>query len=244
MKRKYSLKHIVIPSIILCCTQTFANNTPPLPIDDKINTIALQQGTPLWHHVQFFAKKNGELTPDSMKRPHDYLGITQNVDIKIIAILNMLDRIQMPHTVGNLLPIANPASSGIWGANGQFIEDRFNQLADKAILDNGNLIITKEIFTNFLLSIPRDGTEKEAAATVTMGPFIFDITWEQVTQGSVNELFEFLGDYTLNQEKAFTVNELRRFYMYPDDYMQEIINKRSDSAPLKIEKCPYNHAVP
>ena len=250
MSKKSYLKLIAIQVAFIYSAVINANVMSPSAEvlhnrDSLIVTNNLDKDSPLWRHVQFFADKNSMLSRDSMKPPHDALGITENVEIKMSAILNMLDRRQLSYTVDNLVPIFNPASSGIWDTNGHFIEEKFNQLAALAILDNGNQIITKDIFNHFLQSIPRDGAEKGVAASVPFGPFVVDITWEQVTTGSVNELFEFLGDYTFKnngkEEKAFTVHELRRFYEYPDEYMVEVIHKGSNNAPLKTELCPYKH---
>lgn len=243
MIKKYRIKFILVQILILYSALINAGNTKSsdknqdnqLPTcAHHINSTALQQGTPLWHHVQFFANKKGELSKESMKPPHDCLGIKKNVGYKMDAILNILDRRQLSHTTDNLLYVFNPASSGLWDINGNFVESRFNQLAAMAILDNGNQIITKKLFNSFLQTIPRDGSEKDVAATIyIIWPFSTDITWDQVTDGSVNELFDFLGNYTLKRngtsEKAFTVSELRRFYEHSDEYMQDVINKRSAS---------------
>lgn len=253
MIKNYHIKFILVQIFIFYSVLINAGNTKLLDKNQHhqrpncttpINSTALQQGSPLWHHVQFFADKDGKLSKDSMKPPHDYLGIKKNVKYKMEAILNILDRRQLSHTTDSLTYVFNPASSGIWDINGNIVESRFNQLAAMAILDNGNQIITKELFNSFLQTIPRDGSEKEVAASVNIiWPFSVDITWDQVTNGSVNELFDYLGNYTLKRngtiEKAFTVNELRRFYEHSDEYMQDVIDKRFASGQNKLGKCPF-----
>lgn len=213
--------------------------------DQAIKPENLSEKSALWNHVQFFANKNGKLTKKSMKKPHDLLGITKNVSYKISAIFNMLDRKNYPYEVDYLISIYNPASSGLWDEKGEFNEGRFQQLSNLAIEHNGNKIITKKIFNTFLKATPRDGSEKNVAATVTIiWPIKVNITWEQVTKASVDELFGYLAtyDYKHNgkKEKAFTLEDLRLFYEHADLYMQKIIDRKHSQLKNQLETCPFS----
>jgi len=222
-------------------TLKHSKNHSNIDIDTK------QKNSALSRHVQFFAEKNEELNTESMKPPHDQLGISKNVKYKMQAILNMLDRRELPHNSKNLITIFNPASSGIWDANGNFNEEKFNELSATAVFNNGHQVITKEIFQQFLYSMPKNGSEKETAATVTIiWPFKINISWERVTEGSVDELFEYLADTTIinysgKPEKAFTVDALRQFYELSDVYMQKMIDTRTDGKYSAIKDCPYTN---
>jgi hypothetical protein len=206
---------------------------------------AVNNKSALWYHVQFFANQNGQLEEKTMKKPHDLLGIYKNVKYKIQAIFNMLDRKNLAYLTDNLVTIYNPASTGLWDKNGEFNETKFQQLSQLAIEDNGNKIITKKIFMKFLNSIEKNGSEKKVAATVTIiWPIKVNITWQQVTQASIDELFGYLATYKYKHgnkvEKAFTVESLRMFYTRAEKYMQNIIESKHALIKDKFSGCPFN----
>jgi O-acetylhomoserine/O-acetylserine sulfhydrylase-like pyridoxal-dependent enzyme len=70
-----------------------------------------------------------------------------------------------------------------------------------------------------------------------------NITWQQVTQGSIDELFGYLATYNYKHgnkiEKAFTLEALRMFYTRADKYMQNIIESKHALLKNKVSGCPF-----
>lgn len=208
----------------------------------------------LYEHVGFFKSNNdGTLTTKSMIKKHTEMGDEKwTVPYKVDAIIHMLDDNHYKHNVESMMKIINPASSGIWDPDGNFDSDVFNELASKAITFKGKEIITKKIFKDFVKARHPNGIHPQTATNIhILGCVPYEITWEKVTQGSIDEIFEYFHDASYNhhgkKEQAITVEKLRNFYQHPANVMQELIDKKSKLANEDLEhrvtSCPYSSSL-
>jgi hypothetical protein len=188
-------------------------------------------------HAKFFAcKDENTLTDKSMTDAHTAQNITSKVSVKVRAILNMFSDREKEPTVNNLVTTNNPASTGLWDKDGNFDEKRFQQLAKMAIKDGGKEIITRQMFEDLRKEI--HGTNDYGNATHI---FIFvPVSWNAVTDGSINELFEYYADHWYKNrsgkyEKALTVEQVRAFYTNPNAVMRRRIRGELP-VPQPVEK--------
>ena len=176
-------------------------------------------------HIEFFAKKNGDLTTESMEQGHYCQHITKYVTLKQRAINNMMGN--QPHNVETLSKIRNPASTGIWRQNGTFDEEQFQKLISRGFMYKGKRIIMKRHFMDHLKE--RHGhTDFGLACRIFL---VVPVSWKRVTQGSIDELFEYYGNVRYKGQNAFTEEKLRDFYTNPEKVMLRRIHKLKNINP-------------
>jgi hypothetical protein len=177
-------------------------------------------GTALERHVTFFADTDGKrLTKEVIVEAHRLLGMGngKSIQFKADAIL------QLAQSVKGLCQVLNPAASKLWTPEGNIDEVRW------AALIGSRGYVTKSDFVRFVdrvhppvptaavsLAAPAPGSD-DVAATVAMG--LIKVTWHRITDGSVNELFEYFVDHWVVPadgggvaEPAISVPTLRLFY--------------------------------
>lgn len=168
-------------------------------------------------HAQYFAVNDVKktLTSDSITHGHSIQGINSGVWIKQKAILNILCDKKLCPTAHNISKVSNPASTGIWDAEGNFDEERFDELCEFAIVIGKKKIITKSAFDKLREKLHGD----KDFGYATMVGYVIPIPWTKVTNGSIDELFEYYNDCWYKNdvtddtdEPAFTVEHLRLFY--------------------------------
>jgi hypothetical protein len=171
-------------------------------------------------HVRYFSQADDTVTWDTMKKGHDKQSITKGVWLKLKTITNIL--FGKTSSVATLSEIHNPASTGLWDKDGNFDEKLFAQLAVRHIKVDDKKVITREIFENFRNEIHGNCTD---FGTATKVGYLLPVPWKAVTDGSINELYEYYSDIWVKNkngkyEKALTVDQLRAFYTDPVDVMQ------------------------
>jgi len=192
----------------------------------KKNTdTAIKENSVVKKHIEFFAKKNGDLTTESMEQGHYCQHITKNVTLKQRAINNMMG--DQPHNVETLSNIRNPASTGIWRQDGTFDETQFKKLVSRGFMYKGNRIITKQHFMDHLKE--RHGNADFGLACRIF--FVIPVSWKRVTQGSIDELFEYYGNVRYKGQNAFTKEKLYDFYTNPTKVMLRRVHKLKDKIP-------------
>jgi hypothetical protein len=178
-------------------------------------------------HAGIFATPDGSLTTKSITNEHTCQGITKNVDLKARTILNILNDAKLKPTADNIAGCSNPASLGIWDSNGNFIEEQFNRLQLKSVMDEGKLIITRDMIEEFRYEL--HGKKDYGPATKIF--YVVPVSWKRITDGSFDELFLYYNDHwwfnkaTGEYEPALTVDHLRKFYMDPAGFMEMRIRK-------------------
>jgi hypothetical protein len=172
-------------------------------------------------HISYFSELNGKITEKSMKDGHNKQHIFNNVGIKIIAILNLLYKYSFEPIISSLLKVNNPASTGLWDSDGNFDENQFKKLYDKRIIDsvNNKEIITKQMFNELRQEKYLSDNAKTYNNIAVWVYWILPISWSQITDGSINELFEYYSDATYNNEKVLTVGRVFDFYTKPKEVM-------------------------
>jgi len=174
-------------------------------------------------HVDFFADAHGGLTDKSMKYGHNCCGITKGVNLKTRAIKNMLSERNLVQTTEAVCQLRNPARTGIWNTDGTFNEDVFDNLTSKYETIQGSnfqtKVITKKIMMNFLKEKYENSSENIGNACKVF--YVIPVNWTRVTNGSINELFEYFADCFFNGEKALTIQRLRDFYTDPTELMKK-----------------------
>lgn len=180
-------------------------------------------------HAYFFSERdsNGYLTKESITKWHTVQDIISGVYVKAKAILNMLSGNSKCPTAFNIAKFRNPASTGIWDDKGNFNEEVFKYLKLLAVEYKEEQIITKELFNEFRKNI-YNGKKNFGIATYIF--YVIPVCWIDVTDASINELFEYYHDrWYYNEEKncyekAFTVEHLEKFYRAPNVVMQQRID--------------------
>lgn len=174
-------------------------------------------------HAGWFASdKTGALTDDSMLQKHHDLGIWDGVAFKISAIRGLwkAHRPRCPFTAGTIASIVNPAKSGLWDDRGMFDEQKFQILADLAVPDlQMRPAVTREMFATM---IGRDGRSSSTATWARLMYVIpIPVSWLQISNASVDDLFRYFADTTLDGKPAFTVEKLRLFYADPETFFRQ-----------------------
>ena len=170
-------------------------------------------------HISYFSELNGKITEKSMKDGHNKQHIFNNVGIKIVAILNLLYKCSLEPIISSLVKINNPASTGLWDSDGNFDENQFKKLYDKRIIDGEKEIITKQMFNELRREKYLSDNAKTYNNIAVWIYWFIPITWSQITDGSINELFEYYSDATYNNEKVLTVGRVFDFYTKPKEVM-------------------------
>lgn len=187
-------------------------------------------------HIKFFSDPDGEITPESIKNNHTVQCIYKGVSVKTRAICNIMG--DMPHNVETLEKTINPASSGIWRPDGTFDKDEFDKLASRGAYSGAlgyKRIITKQHFLDHL-------QERHGQKNTGIACYIFKfvpVSWRRISNGSVDELFEYYGDVVVNNEKAFTEKRLREFYTNPNKVMMERIERLDKEEDLDKDTAWY-----
>jgi len=174
-------------------------------------------------HVKYFSEKEGvyNITDKSMTSAHTKQNIVKNVGIKVTAILNLLRDYMFPPEADSLIKVSNPASTGLWDKDGNFNNERFEMLRKKRIIDNGKEIITKQMFQDLRWDL--HGEKDLGIATWVY--WVLPVSWKAITDGSINELFEYYADHWYKNEKgkwekALTVDQVFNFYTNPCAVME------------------------
>jgi len=171
-------------------------------------------------HAGWFASDEaGVLTDDSMREKHHALRIQDGVDFKISAIRGLWKshRPRCPFTAGTIASILNPAKSGLWDDQGMFDEQKFEILANSAVRDaQKQPAVTREMFAAMVGQRPGSG----ARATIAWLFYIIPIpvSWLQISNASLDDLFHHFSDTTINGERALTLSKLRFFYTDPKGF--------------------------
>ena len=186
-------------------------------------------------HCKFF-EDGGGLTGASIKCPHLkmlradgsrlYSTCSPTLEAKTRAIM------ALGGTAEELAGRYNPAASHIWNAQGQFDSAVFEQLFeghgvtgdhdhkdndDHDDHDNGRkagteaLAVTRRGFNAFLQE-RRVAQASDTACTILK---FVRVTWERITSGSLDELFQLFADCTSGGEPAIRKATLRFFYTQP-----------------------------
>jgi hypothetical protein len=170
-------------------------------------------------HIKFFSEQDGTVTSESIKKGHHSQCIFKGVSIKARAICSIMG--DNPHNVATLEQTINPSSTGIWSADGTFDKNEFDKLVARSARYSAygyKRIITKE---NFLEHLEERHGKKNTGLACYILKFI-PVSWKRITNGSIDELFEYYGDVTLSSgDKAFTEERLYAFYTDPNKLMTE-----------------------
>lgn len=181
-------------------------------------------------HVEYFANSDGTLTDKSMRDGHDKQEISKGVGLKMRAIKNMMEK--CPHTISTLLNIENPARTGIWNIDGTFNEEVFKKVEEYSTTisymtrkTNSRKrsrreikIITKKGMMAYLESVYTQIGDTGNACRVF---YVVPVSWKRVTQGSIDELFEYYSDIYYGGKRALTISRLREFYTDPVGLMKK-----------------------
>lgn len=181
---------------------------------------------PLVAHIRWFATAEGKLTAASMTAGHAKLGVKDGIAIKVQAIQAML-RAKFPdtpvdqHTVEQLMTIENPSRTGIWTAKGELDVARFDAIVQEActvVVPVGGGKTTQACTMATLEPILKRAANKSTAAAIKVLWFIpYNVSWQQVTKGSFDEVFLYLADARdpATKAPAVTVAQLRKIYSDP-----------------------------
>jgi hypothetical protein len=190
----------------------------------------MEERNPVREHIAFFAEKNGQITPQSMKDAHTSQCIYKGVSLKVRAICNIMG--EKPHTSDTLEKVINPSSTGIWKSDGTFDKEQFDKLASYGCVSSKNgykRVITKQNFMDYLEE--RHGSKNTGNACHIFN--FIPVSWKRITNGSIDELFEYFGNIMFDDEKAFTEDKLLEFYTNPNSVMNERIKKLKDDELIK-----------
>ncbi len=191
--------------------------------------------TPLERHAAYFADSDNKLTYDHMIKVQADINSTGYFKSKgaADAIMVMLDKHNQGHTPEALASIPNSAASGLWATDGHLNEDAFQRLVgnysewDKYSASSIDVrVISKAMFKAFLKNehsldsrelVEKNNTRDFSAIKVVQCPYLpsprFGISRQQVTDASIDRLFDDFYDRNLDHnEKFITVENLRLFY--------------------------------
>ena len=189
----------------------------------------MEERNPVREHIRYFAEKNGQITPQSMKDAYNSQCIYKGVSLKVRAICNIMG--EKPHNVETLEKTQNPSSSGIWKSDGTFDKEQFDKLVSYGYISSENgskRVITKQNFMDYLKE--RHGNKNTGTACHIFN--FIPVSWNRITNGSIDELFEYFGNIMFNDEKAFTEDKLLEFYTNPNNVMNERIKKLEESKKI------------
>jgi hypothetical protein len=173
-------------------------------------------------HIKFFSESNGKITSECIEDAHTSQCIFKGVSVKARAICNIMG--DNPHNIETLEKTLNPSSTGIWKPDGTFDEDEFNKLVNRGAFASSlgyKRIITKQ---NFLDHLQERHGKKNTGIACYILKFI-PVSWKCITNGSIDELFEYYSDAVVNNEKVFTETRLREFYTNPNKVMAARIER-------------------
>jgi len=173
-------------------------------------------------HIKFFSESDGKITSERIADAHKSQCIFKGVSVKARAICNIMG--DKPHNIETLENTPNPSSTGIWKPDGTFDEDEFNKLVNRGARSSAlgyKRIITKQNFLDHLHE--RHGKKNTGIACYVL-KFI-PVSWKRITNGSIDELFEYYSDAVVNNEKVFTETRLREFYTDPNKVMDARIER-------------------
>lgn len=179
---------------------------------------------PMERHAQCFADADGTLSYDGMVARQAELGSAGYLKSKgaADAIMRLIDSRGLAHTPEAIASVVNSAATGLWKPTGEFDAELFDQLTKYADGD----VVTKSAFIRFLrdrqaqldpatraANARRDYSEISVVQGCPMLSGVrFGISRDQVTDASVDRLFEDFCDPLGLDEKALTLKSLRLFY--------------------------------
>lgn len=184
---------------------------------------------PACRHAALFAN-SGQFAYESMMEAQKKIGLEPCflTKARAIAILNLLPEKQTPQA---LCRVINTARSGVWNADGSFNEEVFSELTRlHSIRDRGVHVMTYKMFRAFL-----DEKHGSGYSGVMTSAYLIPITYHQVTDGSVRELFNVFSDCVYQGENAISIPTLRRFYTDPEPLWQEIVDEVSLKYSLTVD---------
>lgn len=201
-------------------------NIPNAPIVQPELSIVAQ-------HAMFFAVNDTEnvggiLTSESIINGHTQQDIPHNLTLagKTKAIMNMAQAYKLGNTACAFARLENPARTGLWNSQGDFDEKQYDVLCDYAsaydyaITHDGKRVITEKIMNNFRGVIHGNKNDGKVAVFVSILP----ITWNRVTNGSINELFTYYYDCKVLEDganvHALTLYKIKEFYTKPQQSMR------------------------
>jgi hypothetical protein len=171
-------------------------------------------------HARCFADQHDQLTPELMIQRHEELGISGS-KLKSSAIISLLKRNKCPYTASAIAGITNPAATGIWNPSGTFNEQKFQELAQKAVKDDlGRPSITRDMFNDMIGVNP--GSNDTAAYAYILSVIPYPLSWSKISNASVDEIFKYFSNTSVDKKPAVTVEHLRTFYTNPSKFLQFI----------------------
>ena len=174
---------------------------------------------PVMEHISFFSDKEGQVTSESMISAHNSQCIYKGVWLKTLAICNLMG--QNPHNKLTVSKLINPTSTGIWKSDGTFDEEMFGKLMERGVISSehdNNRIITKKHFMEHLDDNKNYRNNNVIACYILK---FIPVSWKRITNGSIDELFEYYGNVIYEGGKAFTEQKLFEFYTNPNKVMKE-----------------------
>ena len=207
--------------------------------------------TQVLSHVNFFSEQTSDkLTPQSMRQGHTKIGQTGiGFSSKIDAITQIVTKeFKKPLVLPSFSEAPNPASSGIWHANGTLDEKMLDQVVAQCSStlkpqkrkcnpsdeeeENEIKVIRKELIMKYLEQRWKDNAEADkVVAHAWSGPFgmvkIGAITWKMVTTGSFNDLFNHGFDCVhyedgRTRENVLSESWFRLFYTAPNAFWSQL----------------------
>lgn len=175
-------------------------------------------------HAAIFAN-SGKYGEDSIMNGQKRHGLEDCplTRIRASAVLNMLSS-SNDKSPEALCKVVNYANSGVWNKDMSFNQVEFDNLTRVHIIsDEGAPAITYELFRAFLDA--KHGTGYSGIMTTAYYYIPIPITYYQVTDGSVKELFNVFSDCLYNGRKAITIPTLKRFYTDPVGLLNEVGKK-------------------
>lgn len=185
-------------------------------------------------HAQFFAGAdwNSNFTWPCMRYAHATQGFgvrSLGVDLKIRAILNLLDARNVSRNARSLVRVVNPESTGIWDVQGRFSESTFRELQNMAIDNHGKHIVTEATFRKLRQQTRQTRLNElrnwdmdwlDIPTTATYIGHVLPVTWKQVTDGSIREMLSYYGDHEYvdsqgTKHPAMTIERAEAFYRDP-----------------------------
>lgn len=183
--------------------------------------------SPVLQHAAFFEDEKHQLTVKSMQKGHErlYIHDVRGVSIKIQAILNIMKIKKHAACPLSIASYVNPARSGLWDEKGTFDEKAFETLAARAQKsENGKVeFVTRPIMDQFIKDRGGGKMSSGVATWVWVLEFFYlPVFWAAVTEGSFNEMFQYLADHWYLDPKegvykpALTLPLLRMWYTDPN----------------------------
>jgi hypothetical protein len=149
-------------------------------------------------HVQLFFRTDMRMDADYIEALHREMGMSGfRMAAKALTIARLAPN------ASALAVTPNPARSGVWLRNGSISEERWAQLAARAVENGQARYVLRAHYADMVRS--------------SGGYAAFPISWDAVTDGSLTELFRDFADACVafegsGRQPAWSVERLRAFY--------------------------------